>query len=146
MVSCVGEGYNCLTIRIDDTDVSILLFHYYKHCTLTCTVLMEGTGSQPQVISIGMTVQDYSEIITYLLAAHALSGCDTVSHLYSIGKPNVVRVLQRGLKISKLGLMGADMHDIVDECTKCTSSCCGASDISYRNWLKKWELKRRTRP
>ena len=49
---------------------------------LAANVLMEGTGSQRQVIDIGMTVQKHHEIITYLLEAHALSGCDTVSHLH----------------------------------------------------------------
>ena len=152
MVSCVGEGYKLLTIRSDDTDVFILLLHYYNNCALTCTMLMEGTGSQRQVIDIGMTVQKHCEIITYLLAAHALSRCDTVSYLYCIGKPTVVRVLQKGLKLSKFWQRGADMHDIIDESTAFIASCYGSSitgsmsDIRYRMWLKKWELKRRTRP
>ena len=151
MVSCVGEGYKLLTIRSDDTDVFILLIHYYKHCALTCTVLMEGTSSQRQVIDIGMTVQTHCEIIKYLLAAHALSGCDTVSHLYGIGKPTVVRVLQKGLKLSKLWQMGADMHDIIDESTVFIASCYGSSitgsmsDIRYRIWLKKMGTEKKNK-
>lgn len=103
---------------------------------------MEGTSSQRQVIDIGMTVQKHCEIITYLLAAHALSGCDTVSHLYGIGKQTVVRVLQKGLKLSKVGQIGTDMHDIIDESTTFIASCYGSSitgsmsDIRYRMWLK----------
>ena len=66
-------------------------------------MLTEGTHSQRQVIDIGMTVQKHWEIMTYFLADHsdkafALSGCDTVSHHYGIGKPTVVKVLRKGLK------------------------------------------------
>ena len=48
-----------------------------------------------------------------LLAAHALSGCDTAAYMYGIGKDTVVKVLQKGHTLDKLGDHEALMDDII---------------------------------
>ena len=63
----------------DDTDVFILLIHYYQQCSLTCIVLMEDTSRMRAVIDIGATEKQHADI-----AAHALTGCDTVAFMCGI--------------------------------------------------------------
>ena len=48
-----------------------------------------------------------------LLAAHALSGCDTAAYMHGIGKGTVVKVLQKGHTLDKLGDHEALMDDII---------------------------------
>ena len=52
------------------------------------------------VIDIDATVHENLSIIPGLLAAHALSGCDTVASHYGIGKGIVLKVLREGKKLS----------------------------------------------
>ena len=70
----------------DDTDVFTLLAFYYSSESCNQTLLMEGTRSQRKVIDIRETVKTHEEVIPNLLELHALTGCDTVSRLYGIGK------------------------------------------------------------
>lgn len=108
----------------------------------TCTVLIEGTGSSVKLLILERQLTNTPKF-KYILAAHSLSGSDTVSRLYAMRKPNIVRVLQKGFKLSKLGQMGIDIHDITDECTKFIAPHYGTSitgcmsDVSYRMWLRK---------
>lgn len=102
------------------------------------TVLMDGTSSQHHVIGIGMTIQKC------ILAAHALSGCDTVSHLYRIVKPTAVRVVQKVMSAYwswpacynrwKYNIYSTMLGSFVTE---------SILNIRYRNGIKKWELKGR---
>ena len=53
----------------DDTDVFVLLIH------------------------IGETVKKHIDIVPYILAAHGISGCDTVAKYHGIGKKTVIKKL-----------------------------------------------------
>ena len=44
VVDAATHGSTCIKVICDDTDVFILLIHYYQQCSLTCIVLMEGTA------------------------------------------------------------------------------------------------------
>ena len=44
-------------------------------------------------VDIAATAMKHLEVIPYLLAAHAVSGCDSVSYMYGIGKAIVLKVL-----------------------------------------------------
>ena len=69
----------------DDADVFILLAHFYIHEKLTFQLSMQGTNPSRTLVDIAATDAKHQEIIPYLLAAHALSGCDTVAHMWGIG-------------------------------------------------------------
>ncbi|MES9879341.1 MAG: hypothetical protein ABW185_00475, partial [Sedimenticola sp.] len=59
-------------------------------------IYMESPLRQRGVIDIDATVQDNLLVIPGLLAAHALSGCDTVASYFGIGKGKVLKVLRAG--------------------------------------------------
>ena len=74
VVHIAAQGIRCISVICDDTDVFLLLLHYYHQ-------LMEGTTSQRTTTDIAATVKKHANIVPQLLAAHALSGCDTVAYM-----------------------------------------------------------------
>ena len=82
VVDAATQGSKCIKVICDDTDVFILLIPYYQQCSLTCIVLMEGTSRMRAVIEIGATAKQHADIAGQLLAAHALTGCDTVAFVW----------------------------------------------------------------
>ena len=81
----------------NDTDVLTLLVHFKHTGGLgSGPVYMESPQHQCHVIDIDLTVQKHMSIIPKLLVAHVLSGCDTVTSYFGIGKKKVLKVLQEG--------------------------------------------------
>ena len=58
---------------------------------------MEETGVAKKTIDIGETVSKNKSIISRLVAAHALTGYDTVAQYFHIDKNTIVRRLQFGV-------------------------------------------------
>ncbi|KAH3810067.1 hypothetical protein DPMN_138453 [Dreissena polymorpha] len=69
------------------------------------------------------TVQNHISIATDLLSAHAISGCDTVTGYFGIGKGTVIKMLNTSKSIRLLGDMTACMKEVVKEATKFVSAC-----------------------
>ena len=89
----------------DDTDVFVLLVHFYNALNIASELLMVST-SERNVTNIGATVRKHSDIVQHIFALHALTGCDTVSSIYGIGKVKAAKVLLKShvphhLEISK---------------------------------------------
>ena len=79
----------------DDTDVFILLIHFLYTGDLTTQVYMQSTSYDPNtVIDINKTYEEHIDVVPNILAAHALSGCDTVGAYFGIGKSTVVKTLK----------------------------------------------------
>ena len=128
MLELATNGISCISILCDDTDVFALLLYYYVHCHLTCTLTMESTSSNRMLVDIAATSKKHGPIISQLLAAHAISGCDTVGHMYGIGKGTVIKALLRGQQIKKLGEVNAALDDITAECTQFIAACYGCKN------------------
>ena len=96
VIGLASLGIRCISVICDDTDLFILLLHFYHYNKLSCCLLMEGATSQRTIIDIAATARKHAKIVPQLLAAHALSGCDTAAYMYGIGKGTVVKVLQKG--------------------------------------------------
>ena len=82
-----------------DTDIFVLLLH--KCCQgdipASTSVLMVSPIRDRAVIDINATVDLHRDIIPDLLAAHGLTGCDTVATYCGIGKAAALRVLTSGV-------------------------------------------------
>lgn len=141
------SGIGCQNIRVisDDTDVFVLLTHYYLEMNLTAILLMEPTSQGRSVINISETVSKHLNIVPQLLSAHALSGCDTVAGYFGIGKAKVLKVLEAGYELQHLGNISADLKDVFCEATNFVAACYGQkcqpgetmSDIRYKVWAAK---------
>ena len=96
VVMLASQGKGQIKVICDDTDVFILLLHYYKLCSLTCGLLMVGSSKGGKCTDIKATVEEHDPIVDGLLCTHALSGCDTTSQPFGIGKLSVLKVLKSG--------------------------------------------------
>ena len=116
MLTVSRENPAGITVVSDDTDVFVLLLHYYLE-DLTLLVTMESPIKDRVVVDIGKTVEKHQNIIPEILAAHALSGCDTVACCFGIGKNTVLNVVRSGISLSLLGHIDAPLPgNIVHDC------------------------------
>ena len=95
----VNEGYRQIQVICEDTDVFVILLHHYHQQELSekvppVDVLMQYPPSAQTAISIPKTIESLSStVVSSVLAAHVLSGCDTVPQLFGIGK-KVIKLLK----------------------------------------------------
>ena len=136
---------NKMVIKVvaDDTNIFILLLYIYHTQQLTCDLLMSGTNAARSSSCIKFTALLNTDILTHLLPAHILTGCDTVSYIWGIGKSTVVKALKTGLTLSKLGCLQEPMVDVISEATKFISACYGypgetsMTDLRFKVWSNK---------
>ena len=143
VVYLASAGKSNIHVLADDTDVFVLLLHHYHTKELTCKLMMIGTSPGRKRINTPATLEEHSHIIGDLLAAHALSGCDTTSTLYGIGKCTVLRVLKSGRSVEKLGHIDEHDADVLLQCTAFIAACYGYTDetdmtaVRFKFWTSK---------
>ena len=128
--TAIDGGAQCVKVICEDTDVFILLMHFYYQYKWNCNVLMEGTSGERKVISIREATEKHKSNIESLVALHALSGCDTVPQMSGIGKKKALNSLMKGNSLILLGNTEEPFDLIVDECCKFISACYGAEKYS----------------
>ena len=100
-----------IVIKSPDTDVMVLLVHYMPQMLAVSEVWME-TGRITKTLDVRRMIPIHdiansvgSATCTILPECHALTGCDTVSSLYGVGKKKmrqlVMKKLVQTLLISK---------------------------------------------
>ena len=85
----------------------------------------------------------HSGIVPQLIAAHAVSGCDTVGCYHGIGKTKVVKALSAGIELNHLEDPKASLDDVMKESTHFIGACYGQkcdpsdtmSSIRYKVWV-----------
>ena len=117
-----------ITVISDDTDVFVLLVHFYHARQLTCHVTLEATSKERKSIDIQATALLHNSIAGQLLAAHALSGCDTVAQCFGICKTKVVKVLQAGHQLLIIGNSIAPLDEVIQESITFMAACYGYVD------------------
>ena len=114
MVKLAANGTPSIDVICDDTDVFVLLVHFFAQEQLICDLVMSGTSSARTVIDIKATVEKHADIAEKLLTAHVISGCDTVSQGYGIGKGTVLKIVGKGHSLTLLGKTTTDMDSIIE--------------------------------
>ena len=89
----------CKTIKVicDDTDVFVLLAHYFAEESLSVSLIMESTSRSKSSIDIGATVEKHSGIIPQLIAAHAVPDVTQLVATMASGKQRLLKPCQQGL-------------------------------------------------
>ena len=126
-MKCVGEAQS-ISVISDDTDVFVLLLHHYQMAGLEVPLTMESPSKERATLDIKLTQAKHKEIVTNLLPAHALSGCDTVACYLGIGKCRVIKHLKEGCDISAIGNVDAPLQQVIDQATHFISACYGMKD------------------
>ena len=98
----------CKTIKVicDDTDVFVLLAHYFAEESLSVSLIMEYTRRSRSSNDIGATVAKHS-------GSTCVSGCDTVGCYHGIGKTKIVKALSAGIELNHLGDPKASLDDVM---------------------------------
>ena len=93
------EGKKEIQILADDTDVFVLLMHWFhKHRPNSHVTLRKFDG---QIIDINVSSEMLGDPCANLLAMHALTGYDSVSYPFGKGKVNAIKIL-RYIKILRI--------------------------------------------
>ena len=88
----------------------------------------------------------------YLLAAHAMSGCDTVGSYFDIGKSIVIKIVKLGQQLNLLGKLNEPVENVLKESTEFLMACYGKSncksmsELRVKLWKKKLGPARTTFP
>ena len=126
----IEQGAECLYVMADDTDVDNLLLHYYNQKELNISMFMEFSVHRIQTIDIRATAKGHANILPNLLAAHGLSGCDTVAPYYGTGKMKILKTLKQGNhSLSYLGDSNANWPDAVKQATSFMLACYGVPKL-----------------
>ena len=140
----VGHGAECLSVMADDTDVYILLLHYYNQKELNIPMFMESSVHGRQTIDIRATAKEYANILPNLLVAHGLSGCDTVAPCYGIGKMKILKTLKQGNhSLRCLGDSNANWPDVVKQATSFLIACYGVPKLDSMTQARSNQWKTR---
>ena len=130
----------------DDTDVFALLLHFCckEDIQASTSVLMVSPIHGRSMIDINATVTQHRDIIPNLLAAHGLTGCDTVAPYFGIGKSVALNVLRSGVhSLSSIGDTNCTPSDIMNQATQCILACYGQTkcmtmtEARQKMWAKK---------
>lgn len=112
----------------DDTDIFVLLLHFFCQGDIPAStiVLMVSPIQGRAVIDINATVDQHHELIPDLLAAHGLTGCDTVATYFGIGKAAALRVLRAGTEhLSYIGDTSCVLSEVITQATPFILACYG---------------------
>ena len=119
-MKCVGEAQS-ISVISDDTDVFVLLLHHYQMAGLEVPLTMESPSKEREILGIKLTQAKHKEIVTNLLPAHAISGCDTVACYLGIGKGKG-KHLKEGCDLSAIGNVDAPLQQVIDQATRFISA------------------------
>ena len=97
----LSSHHTRLILRCDDTDVLVLLLHYWSRGMLSTEVFMHCWHSGKDItreryIPVHEIAQRLGQDVCNILSAvHALSGCDSTSSVYRMGKKTAYSVLTK---------------------------------------------------
>ena len=147
-----------ITVVCDDTDVFLLLLHFYKVKGSTNEVYLEETSKERKVISIRESIEKIEGegiSITDILPLHALTGCDTVSKMCGIEKVKPLNLLKKDNEehLDFLSdIENPDFEETYKKCVNFVSKCYNMpsfdtmNELRYEFWLKKIGSARKVCP
>ena len=96
----------------------MLLFHFVFRGDITGHVMMISPIRGRTVIDINASVNKNPAVMEDILAAHGLTGCDTVATYHGIGKGIALKVLRSGgLSLSKVADITNSVQDALGQST-----------------------------
>ena len=105
---------------------------------------MESLARDRKCVDIRATATKHKEIIPNILAAHALSGCDTVAQCWGVGKGNVVKVLKAGHTLPSIGTVSASEAEVVQEATSFVAAFYGENKSTTMTAVRRRVWKGKT--
>ena len=123
------EGKKSVKVLSSDTDVFVLLcFHFGNHWAPK-DVYMDPFSGVRKLINIKKSVNAKQHIMQSLVALHAISGCDTVSMMFGIGKVKSLKVVEK-VPLVHIGEVNAELEEVIDEGKRFVAKCYGQVETS----------------
>ena len=99
-VEIVGKAIDLVKIRSvllygDDTDLFVLALHHLRQIVLKNKFYMFRPMSSSYIDIECVSKSNSDSIIKNILPIHALSGCDTVSQVFGVGKTKLVKLVAK---------------------------------------------------
>ena len=95
VLHCIHTEANTIVVSSRDTDVLLPLLTYFKLINCTYLWMEEGTLKNPKYIPVHDIYRKLaSNQVDSMLAFHAITGCDTVSHLAAHSKTTEWKIFQ----------------------------------------------------
>lgn len=113
-MSCAMEKNQFIKVICEGTNVFVLLTENVLKYLIESRVLMEAFASNRSMVDINKTAKRVTEIVSSVITAHALSGCDNVPKMFRIGKKKIVSVLQQGFHLQQLGDIQSQETPIIE--------------------------------
>jgi hypothetical protein len=112
----LAKNHSRLIFQCDDTDVMVLLTYYTSKGMLGSNVqMLVGHSGKQRYVSINQVSDNLgADICQSLPACHALTGCDSTSSLYKIGKVKAFNKLEK-MSGDLKELKNLGLSDSVDE-------------------------------
>ena len=152
-VMMLAENDKPITVVADDTDVYAQLLSFCLARQVKSPIFMESPIKDRTVIDIQRSVTKNRKIIPDLMAAHALTGCDTVASSHGIAKGTMLNILKKDMyPLTLLGNLNANWDDILKQSMRFTAACYGypdyesLSDLRYKVWITKTGNRTTTAP
>ena len=121
---------------VDNTYVFALLLYHYAAQNLQ---VMQSSVHGLTCVDIPATVKTYSNIISQVLASHAISGCDTVADMYGVRNITTISVAKKGLMLDTIGKVGGDLKQIEKEATSFIVACYGKVPPTHVGTEEDWK-------
>ena len=100
-------------IIADDTDVfALLVYHSLSEMNLSMKTKSQTIDIRRAQNALGQ------QMCQCILFAHAMSGCDTTSAFFGIGKTKAMKIIQKSEDLQKMVQVFGDDHLSVDEISK----------------------------
>ena len=141
-IICGKEENAKVKVLADDTDIFALLCHFYQAEKITTPLITESPVEGRDAYDIKATVHKEPDVVSKILATHALSGCDTVAATYGIGKVKAVKAAKKHT-LTKVGKTESSVEEIVKEGTDFQATCYGCKPVSsmiecrQKQWAQK---------
>lgn len=134
------EGKKSVKVLSEDTDVFVLLCYHFANLT-TKDIYMDPFSGGSKLISIKKSVNARPQIMSSLVAMHAISGCDTVPTMFGIGKCKSLNAVEK-VPLKHIGEKTADLVEVIHEGKRFVAKCYGqVCESSSRNrriiWMSK---------
>ena len=103
-------------VHADDTDIALMLVHHWKvglHDIIFCATQSRKCWSiSESSLSMSPKIKDT------ILFIHAVSGCDTTSALYGIGKPSILKKFEGIIYYMKIHLQLFNFNTLIQGCQR----------------------------
>ncbi len=143
-IKAVNNGAKMLIIHSNDTDVLVLLIHHFPVINAEKIYLIVGVKGRHTDNTRSIAVHDIYRKLTpaqqaVILPVYCITGCDTISSFYGIGKRTVFKIFMKITRevsdMSELG-EGYLSSSVVDACTYFVGVLYGNQSTSKLNSLR----------